>query len=826
MRGSKRAGRARTMRAVLSVMVLLGMAIASLSMPSAALADGGDFTVYLYASEPTTYDHATGGGALNDGTVGEDIVNSLEGGDFTCEDIVSFLTHIIVDDGAAPDQQIQIIYGFLGVTTGQPGVGFYDVVGVSLNSAGDAGYISTDDDETVELFSETLPSDPFNEGTTNLQASVRVGGLDATEEIIVRIDVRIGCAPDPAPTGNLGAGIDDAAVIAPPEEVDDINLGQQSVPTQNVDDIAPGPTLVGSITIVKDTQPDVDQRFIFTGDLGLFSLVDDGSGAPKSTSFTTVPGAIVVTEPPLAPGWKLTNISCTGDDDNGSTVDLPARSVTIDLDAGETIVCTFTNTVLPGPTDPKPGSISGIKQNGAGVPIPDWTINLFRGRDSSGAPDASTTTGVDGVFTFENLVPGPYTICEELPSGATQLEPVLRSEPRDPGPVACDNGTVGYGVSVSSGDSVIGLVFINVLASDPLSVTKTVTATFDQDYDWAIEKSVTPDAWQLATGDSGTSTYTVSATRSGPFSSGYTVSGAITIINENAFPVAVVSVVDTLTPGAIAAAVTCPVVLPVTLTPSGEAGDTLVCTYLADEADGLTGGEGTNTVTVTTEAGVANGSDAQPVTYTLDQVTDESITVEDTNGQTFPFSDTGEETYSVDFICDEDEGAHVNTITAATSDQQLSDDATVTVDCPPFEEPGTIIIRKDADPDDQPWEFIFHGPDSLESELLSGGSSSATLPPGTHVVSEDLTEIDGAWLLTDITCEVGDSTYEPDLNAGSVEINLAAGDTVDCTFFNEAQPDVVIPEAPFAILFPLIGLLVAAAGYLVWRRRTQAGRSG
>jgi hypothetical protein len=40
----------------------------------------------LTAAAPYTYNHQTGGGAYNDGTIGkdEDRVNSLEGGDFRC----------------------------------------------------------------------------------------------------------------------------------------------------------------------------------------------------------------------------------------------------------------------------------------------------------------------------------------------------------------------------------------------------------------------------------------------------------------------------------------------------------------------------------------------------------------------------------------------------------------------------------------------------------------------------------------------------------------------------------------------------------------------
>ncbi len=53
-------------------------------------------------------------------------------------------------------------------------------------------------------------------------------------------------------------------------------------------------------------------------------------------------GAHSVTES-LTSGWDLTNLVCTGGGADSST-SLANRSATLDIDAGETVVCTFTNT--------------------------------------------------------------------------------------------------------------------------------------------------------------------------------------------------------------------------------------------------------------------------------------------------------------------------------------------------------------------------------------------------------------------------------------------------------------------------------------------------
>src|SRR4029078_3370035 len=42
-------------------------------------------------------------------------------------------------------------------------------------------------------------------------------------------------------------------------------------------------------------------------------------------------------------GWSLTALSCTGAGADSST-DLGTRTATLDIDAGETVVCTYTNT--------------------------------------------------------------------------------------------------------------------------------------------------------------------------------------------------------------------------------------------------------------------------------------------------------------------------------------------------------------------------------------------------------------------------------------------------------------------------------------------------
>ena len=110
-----------------------------------------------------------------------------------------------------------------------------------------------------------------------------------------------------------------------------------------------------SVTIIKDAVPDDAQNFNLhhtgTGLTADFNLDDDAdAGLPQHMTFTVTGaqlGTKTVTEPAVT-GWTLTNLVCTGDDDvvSGATGGFVQGDtfVTLDVEAGETIECTYTNT--------------------------------------------------------------------------------------------------------------------------------------------------------------------------------------------------------------------------------------------------------------------------------------------------------------------------------------------------------------------------------------------------------------------------------------------------------------------------------------------------
>ena len=117
---------------------------------------------------------------------------------------------------------------------------------------------------------------------------------------------------------------------------DDGTNGADQNPNDNCGDDST-PVTSGSITIVKATNPAGGTGFNFTGDLGPFSL-DDGGQQP----FTGLPsGDYDITEV-ASVGWLLAYVTCQG---GGYT--LTPGGVTVHLDPGENITCTFTNQQLP-----------------------------------------------------------------------------------------------------------------------------------------------------------------------------------------------------------------------------------------------------------------------------------------------------------------------------------------------------------------------------------------------------------------------------------------------------------------------------------------------
>lgn len=176
-------------------------------------------------------------------------------------------------------------------------------------------------------------------------------------------------------------------------------------------------TKLAKLKIVKDALPNDAQDFSFiTSGTGLtnFSLDDDSDPTLSNQNqfVDLAPGTYSVTES-STPGWALTGKTCDGE--FGGT----NATVTVELSAGEEVVCTFTNTKL--------GSISGTKytanaDSSLGPVLSGWTIFIdLNGNGVKDDDEPSDVTDGNGDYSFDDLLPDTYTLLEVLKAGWTQI---------------------------------------------------------------------------------------------------------------------------------------------------------------------------------------------------------------------------------------------------------------------------------------------------------------------------------------------------------------------------------------------------------------------
>ncbi len=157
----------------------------------------------------------------------------------------------------------------------------------------------------------------------------------------------------------------------------------------------------GAIRITKTTTGgDASFPFSTTG-AGLtgFTLATSGGVSPTRSFTSLAPGTYTVSEA-VPPGWALTGITCT--DPTGDTT-AAGSTATITLAAGETVSCTFANRAAASVV------IEKVAQGG------DGTFNF------TGTANFSITTaggfGQDST-TFASVTPGvPFSFSETVPAG-------------------------------------------------------------------------------------------------------------------------------------------------------------------------------------------------------------------------------------------------------------------------------------------------------------------------------------------------------------------------------------------------------------------------
>jgi len=177
---------------------------------------------------------------------------------------------------------------------------------------------------------------------------------------------------------------------------------------------------LATLIIKKDSTPNSDENFSFTRSFGGdFELEDDGNdnngGTEESISFNNlIPGNYTVTENNKS-GWSLTEIVCS----DQTQPNIQGKNVTVSLEFGETVTCTFKNLQL--------GIIYGEKYNDKNgnnrddsneEDLSGWTIFIDENyNEELDNEETSTITNYGGDYSFNNLMPGEYRICEVQKSG-------------------------------------------------------------------------------------------------------------------------------------------------------------------------------------------------------------------------------------------------------------------------------------------------------------------------------------------------------------------------------------------------------------------------
>ena len=233
-------------------------------------------------------------------------------------------------------------------------------------------------------------------------------------------------------------------------------------------------------------------------------------------------------------------------------------------------------------------------------------------------------------------------------------------------------------------------------ATSPIQAYKTADAHWTRTFEWTIEKSVSPDSWDLEAGQSGTSAYTVEVTKSAPVDSIW-VSGEVCVENVSATPTENLMIVDRLQALVGEDVITlASVPLDMSVNPVLDPSESQCYPY-SIPFEPVAGATYRNNARVTvTNDPRAPGEEMGPnekVDFTLPEptVVNGSVNVDDTNGLSWLFADSGTQTYTRTFSCDEDEGTHVNTVTIRETGQ--SDDAGVTVTCKPPPDPGCSLTQ-------------------------------------------------------------------------------------------------------------------------------------
>jgi len=255
--------------------VVLLLLISQMSLISVARAQGPGVALTLAAANPETYDHSIGGGQWNTGRKNIDILETLEGKDFACEEVVSYLMKVEAPNteylASLGEMTLDMNYSITMDTTGQSGVALGEPVTVGVNTGDPANINNGNSVASTVGTSQTGPM--FSKGSLLLK-TFRLTGVEAGETVIFRFNVKILCQVGSNATGNLQVKFIDGALAttmlsATQNTNAPINGGNETVSLKSVDALA-APSI--------DIQKTPDTQSVVEGESAAFTITVTNTG--------------------------------------------------------------------------------------------------------------------------------------------------------------------------------------------------------------------------------------------------------------------------------------------------------------------------------------------------------------------------------------------------------------------------------------------------------------------------------------------------------------------------------------------------------------------
>lgn len=317
-------------------------------------------------------------------------------------------------------------------------------------------------------------------------------------------------------------------------------------------------------------------------------------------------------------------------------------------------------------------------------------------------------------------------------------------------------------VTVNVGE-VAQVLFKNVIgeAELPLEIAKTAMASYDREHSWELTKTVEPSSHSGGPGESFSSDWTVTATKT-TVEDDFQVVGVISVTNPNGFDVAF-SLADLLDDGTVAT-ITCPVSGDNTGT--APANGSVDCAYTASPSDASAT---ENTATVTSDVG--GDSTTEGFTWSVNVIGDDEVTLSDPRvDYSELISGTTVEIFPEIFECPTDvtlyvdgvyEYTEVNTayLDGASTDLEASAEVTVRCEIPQMPQGCTPGFWRQAH--HYPY-WTGYTPDQLFSDVFEDAFPGLTLG--------EVVQLGGGGLKA-----LGRHTVAALLNAASDEVNYGFG---------------------------------------------------